>query len=212
MKNKELFWQTASTIPLLKESLDQNRISITSTDTIYGFLANTSPQGARALQELKELVVPRPYLILIKQENLDHFVDTAQLTSNMLNVIKNCWPGPLTIVFTAKPSVPAHLKSPSETIALRCPDHVGLQALLTHFNGLFSTSANKAMEPAPDCAVDINPKLITQTDYFVRDTKKEIVSNLASTIIDFSDITNKKLTILRPGAYAQELLEQSYEK
>ncbi len=54
------------------------------------------------------------------------------------------WPGALTLVLRALPSIPDSMRTPEGTIALRCPGNPFLRAVVAGVGGIvLSTSANK---------------------------------------------------------------------
>jgi len=59
------------------------------------------------------------------------------------------WPGALTLVLQASPSVPEPMRHPRGTVALRCPGSEFLRAVVSAAGGLvISTSANEPGDPA----------------------------------------------------------------
>jgi len=223
---KWLFWQKSADLVILKNILRTNRVAISSTDTIPGFLSNVSSQSSNLMREFKEIQYKRPFLILIASaEKLQNFVDIELLPERILRFLSRCWPGPVTVIFKAKPGLPSHLLSPEGTIALRAPAHEGLQEILPEFDGLFSTSANKAQEPAPQSIAQISPELLEKVACVVVDEHREkIVSDKPSSIIDFSQIDFSQegasglpyvalpFKVVREGLYSIEKLKEIYAK
>lgn len=196
---KTLLWQDPATINLLKQSLAQGHCSITSTDTILGFLAPLTEHGFSQLNILKGGRQDKPYIILIGSiDKLENFVDLTMLTDHIRNIIKHCWPAPVTFIFKAKNNLPSYLVSAQGTVALRCPQHDGLLALLSFFDGLYSTSANKSGCPPPIVVDEIDADLVAKVDYLVTDKDRDLSKSLPSTIIDVSDGVTVK--IVRQGA------------
>ena len=122
-------------------------------------------------------------------------------------MIDQCWPGPVTLIFKAKNDLPSFAKSKKNTIALRYPDHEGLLSLLKSFDGLFSTSANKTVEKAPENIDEINSDLIEKTDLLVYDEEME-KRTLPSTIIDCTN--PQRLTVIRESLFPVKKLEEYY--
>ena len=221
LQQKHLCWTEPSTIEKLKNSLKCDQISITSTDTILGFLANLSEKSFSALNNIKGERAQKPYLILISNKDklknfiaADYFDQNNILNKKIFNLIKNCWPGPLTIIFKAKKDLSSFAVSKENTIALRCPDHAPLQKLLESFDGLFSTSANKTGTPPPTFLEDIDLQTSQQISYVATDEKFEVdrqhtlKQTLPSTIIDIS--TGKEVKVVRSGAFSINELEKYY--
>jgi L-threonylcarbamoyladenylate synthase len=207
-QKKMLFWQDTKTIELLKKSLQLEHVSITTTDTIPGFLAPLSAQSFSLLNDIKGRPADKPYLVLIASlQQVEHFVDTVSLTDRVRILLEHCWPGPVTFVFKSKKGLPPFLQSTDGTIALRCPNHKGLLGLLTSFEGLFSSSANKSAQPPAQRIDDLNPDIITAVEYIVADRGKEKSLALPSTVIDVSD--SEQISVIRKGSYPVEELERA---
>ncbi|MFA5074608.1 MAG: L-threonylcarbamoyladenylate synthase [Candidatus Babeliales bacterium] len=198
------------TIEQLKKSLIKNNISITPTDTVFGLIGNTTLKSYKKLNNIKTKRDNKPYLILIDSiQKLKKFIDkTYLLNPKIINLINNCWPGSVTIVFKAKKNLPKFLTSPQKTIAIRCPDHEELQKLLSNFNGLFSTSANISNQPVPSIIENIDPEILKKIDYLVVDRKHSFTQTLPSTIIDLSN--DKEVKVIRKGAFPINKLEEYY--
>ncbi len=214
MMSKIMYWSNQDTQKLLKESLLNNMVSIISTDTILGLVAPITEEGFSHLNETKGGRDNKPYLLLISSpQKLEFFIHLEKLTETMRNVINNCWPGPVTIIFQAQAMLPFYLKSPSGTIALRCPQHKELQKLLEEFDALFSTSANKSAESVPTKYQEISPELIKKVNHIVIDNATNPGNNQPSTILDFSEAMNNHavpIRVVREGAYPLKELEKYY--
>jgi len=212
---KKLYWQNVEDIKLLCDVLKKNEVAISSTDTIYGFLGNVSKESWNKINELKEADKKRPFLILVYSlTNLTNFVDVSAIPEKTIRFISFCWPGPVTFIFNAKKDLPQFLYSKKGTVALRCPDHEGLQRVLHEFDGLFSTSANKSMETPPHMFDQISPDLLKQVSCVIVDEKESEVEK-ASTLIDLSDPDNTKdfpFEIVREGAYCKSKLQEIYHR
>lgn len=173
---KVLSWNNDSDLEVVKSELKNDNIVISSTDTIYGFLGNITKKGFEGICKLKGVKEERPFLILVSKykylEKIAKFVDKVDLESNPIicKFIESCWPGPVTFVFKGKKL--DFLSAGRGTIAIRCPEHDGLQKILSSFDGLFSTSANRSGMPAPVRAREIDPELLCLVGYLVTDFEK----------------------------------------
>ncbi|MFA6263371.1 MAG: L-threonylcarbamoyladenylate synthase [Candidatus Babeliales bacterium] len=201
---KILWWRDELTINLMKKSLEEDYVSITATDTVLGFLARPSEKTHTIIDTIKGSKPDKPYLILIgSPQKLSAFVDVEKLSEEVKCITKKCWPGPLTIIFNAKKNLPRFIQSKDGTVAIRCPRHTGLLNLLAHFEGVFSTSANKSGAPVSKTSQELSPELLMNIDYVVLD-HQDVPAQLPSTIID---VTSSKIKLVRPGAYPIEKLE-----
>ncbi len=214
MKAKIKYWTQQKDQEEIKKKLLHNAVALTTTDTVCGLLASITESGFFNLNEIKGARENKPYLVLVgAPEKLNVFVQIEKLNTAMLNVIAHCWPGPLTIIFRAHQSLPFYLKSSQGTIAIRCPRHDGLLNLLAHFDGLFSTSANKSGCPIPQHINDLAKPLIKKIAHIVVDEPGGGGGLQPSTIIDFSlamDNSIHPVRVLRNGAYAIKDIEKHY--
>jgi L-threonylcarbamoyladenylate synthase len=203
---KILWWHDSPAIDLLKQSLENDHVSITATDTVLGFLARPNEKTHAMIDAIKGSKPDKPYLILIgSPQKLSAFIDVEKLSDQIKCITKKCWPGPLTIIFNAKKTLPRYMQSKDGTVALRCPRHTGLLELLAHFDGLFSTSANKSGAQVAKTSQELSPELLKQVDYVVLD-QKNASESLPSTIID---VTSSEIKLVRAGAYPIEKLEHA---
>jgi L-threonylcarbamoyladenylate synthase len=206
LDGKLLRWNESSTIEKLKKSLTLGHVSITSTDTILGLLTSLTNKGYQALHTIKGSRSDKTYVILIASpQKLSHFIDEQSLNKNVRCLIEKCWPGPLTIVFKAKKDLPNYLVAADGTIALRCPKHDGLLTILSEFDGLFSTSANKSGQKVATTMEEMDSDIVEACDYIVVDIK-ETKAHEPSTIIDVSK--EDVIKLVRQGAYSSQQLEE----
>ncbi|MFH1253995.1 MAG: L-threonylcarbamoyladenylate synthase [bacterium] len=219
MINPIIHWQSPNTKNKIIEELQNNKVLITTTDTIPGFIANTTAQGFQALNTIKQDRQHKPYIILISDTDigdasisdaskLDYFVEPEQLTQHIKNLVKQCWPGPLTVIFKAKKELPAFLKSENNTVAIRCPNYTPLLEILKKFNGLFSTSANISNTPAPTTIKDVNQEVISQVKYLVDDNDKKNLQSHETKPSTIIDVSTNQIRIIRQGAYTAQDLEK----
>jgi tRNA threonylcarbamoyl adenosine modification protein (Sua5/YciO/YrdC/YwlC family) len=188
-KNALFLWSDEQVTQRLYEVLTSDAVAITTTDTIPGFLAPLTAKGFAALNRLKGGRQGRPYLILIASpRKLTKFIDPRNLTPVVETLIKRCWPGSLTLVCKAKKSLPAFLTSTEGTVAIRCPQHEGLLAVLPKFDGLFSTSANVSGQPAPVIMSDVDIALRESVACVVNDRGIKGAGHMPSTILDVSSL------------------------
>lgn len=198
-------WSDKTAIQSLQELLSQEKIAVTTTDTVLGLIAPLTLSGFTALNEIKGRQ-DKPYLVLISDPSkLTHFVDISSFSTQIACLVSKCWPGPLTIIFKAKSGVPDFLQSKDGTIALRVPRHEGLLSILEAFPGLFSTSANLAGKQVPEKIEDLDPAILGAVSLCVDGGASQ---GLPSTLIDCS---GNEIRIVREGAYSTEELAKLCE-
>jgi len=198
--NTRRYWQDKTIVNEIVTNLKKERIVAGSSDTIVGLIAPLTQNGFNALNRLKGRS-DKPYLLLVADtEQANQFTDA--LKQEPLNtLIKNCWAGPLTLIVPAKDSVPSFATSSSNAIAIRIPDHAGLQAIAKRMGGIFSTSANQANQPVPQTIHDLDPAIKDSVALLI-DDQEQIKSN-PSTILD---CTGNRIKIVREGAYSKDML------
>jgi L-threonylcarbamoyladenylate synthase len=203
---KPLFWDNLATMQYVAKVLQEGNVVLAEGDTVLGLLADVSEQGRTQLDHIKSRS-QKPYLILIgSPQKAFNFIEIAEdKIFQTEKLIKKCWPGPVTLIFKAKTDVPLYLKSADGTVALRVPDHAGLLQLLSHFNGLFSTSANNSGQPVPHSVDEVDQSILQAVACVVmNDAHKKTESALPSTIID---CTGDELIVVRQGAFDPNLLQ-----
>ncbi len=203
MKNKIFHWNNFDERLAIINSLRQDNINLSSTDTVLGLLGRLTQKSFDKLNKIKERN-DKPYIILVESlEKAQLFSHSFQI-ENIMRLAQIVWPGPVTLIVKANQSLPKFLKSTNNTIALRIPKHEGLLAILRQFDGLFSTSANKAGMPVPNSLNEIEPTIIAAIDHIIVDIEKEI-KNIPSTILD---CTGAQIKVIRQGAYPVEELKK----
>lgn len=194
---EKLYWDDKDAIALIGRALSANQVVAGTSDTVWGLLAPLSRAGFERLNSIKGRS-DKPYLILIgDKKNAVHFVENSQ-SFHIEKIITACWPGPLTLILKARADLPDFMKAEEGTIALRMPNHAGLLQLLARFDGLFSTSANRAGQPVPMSIDDLDPVIMQAISYLIID-REEQVTTKPSTILDCS---NDHIRVVREGAYS----------
>ncbi len=115
------------------------------TETYYGL--GIDPFNEDALNRLfavKKRSVLKPVLVLIEgRKQLDIFIDGIPTQYEIL--MENFWPGPLTLIFPAKPDISSLLAGGTGTIGVRQSPHPVAAALTMAFGGpVTATSANRS--------------------------------------------------------------------
>lgn len=189
-------WSSSENRRQVVTMLQQDQIVLCSTDTVLGLLANLSERSFVQINRIKGRE-NRPAVTLIGDtEQVGHFVDVFHIETKVQDIMAKFWPGPLTIIFKAKPSVPDYLKGPGGTISLRVPQHEGLLDVLKSFDGLFSTSANLTGQPVATKITEVDPAILSAVSGVITDTQ-ETYPAIPSTIID---VSSGEIKLIRAGA------------
>jgi L-threonylcarbamoyladenylate synthase len=165
------------------------------TDTFYALGATPfNPKAVRRIFTLKGRGTS-PILVLIRNPTeLEGLV--VDITPSAELLMKACWPGPLTIVFRASPSVPSVLGAGSGTIGIRLPAADSLKQLLEAVGGpLTGTSANRTGAPAPTTAQQVHADFGADVDLIL--DGGPTAGGLPSTVVD---TTVQPIRLIREGA------------
>ena len=175
-------------------ALQQDKVFLCSSDTVLGLFAQLSEKSKKKIDSIKKRNL-KPYIVMVPSfDAIMQFVD-QDLSAQMLTIIKQYWPGPLTVIFKAKKDLPVWLVGADQTIAIRIPDHAGLQEILHSLGALFTTSANISDQPLPVSYAQIDPLILEQVDGVCCDTLM-IYDGPASTILNFSQ---DSIVVIRSG-------------
>ena len=186
-----------------KVALQRHEVVVLPTDTVYGIAADAfSSKGVELLLSTKgrERSVPPPVLIP-KVETLSALATDLPLVANQLAAA--FWPGALTMVLKAQPSLDWDLGETRGTVALRVPDHKITLALLEDVGPLAVSSANTTGNPA---AVNAQQAL----EYFGDKVPVYLdggpsPKSEASTILDLTQVrAGEPIRVLRKGAISLE--------
>ena len=165
------------------------------TDTLYGLAAHVGIAAAvQRIFTIKQREVSSPLPVLIgEQDQLLPLVDSVPDAAKLL--MKQFWPGPLTIVFPAAETVNPVLIGFGRTIGVRFPDHPISQALcLRAKTPITSTSINlQGQQPAGNPSA-IDEKLTVQIDCLL--DGGNATQAVSSTLVD---VTVTPARVLREG-------------
>ena len=100
------------------------------TDTLYGLGCSLfDTLAVEVVGRLKRRAPQHAFISLIPEPSqADGLALSVSSVARLL--IKNCWPGPLSLIFVAAEIVPASVRGAGGTIALRCPNDPLSHALL----------------------------------------------------------------------------------
>ncbi len=164
------------------------------TETYYGL--GVDPFNLRALQRLfqvKQRVADKAVLLLLSDRSqVDRLASTIPADFNIL--MDGFWPGPLTLVFPAQPSLPALLTGDTGTVGLRLsPDPVAVQ-LVRGFGGpITATSANLSGDHPATTAAQVREIFGDEIDIILDGGKTP--GGSGSTLVGF----DQEVFCIRPG-------------
>jgi tRNA threonylcarbamoyl adenosine modification protein (Sua5/YciO/YrdC/YwlC family) len=188
-----------------KLSLGRNELVVMPTDTFYGVAADAfSASAVSALLELKgrDRATPPPVLIG-DTETMDALA--MQIPELARQLAAAFWPGALTMVLKAQPSLTWDLGETKGTVALRVPDHKIAQALLKETGPLAVSSANSHGQPAAVTAEEAFEYFGEKVPVYLN--AGAAPKGEASTILDLTPaIRGEQVRVLRLGALSLKRL------
>ena len=176
------------------------------TDTLYGLAAD--PRSDRSVERLfaakgrgREAAIP---LIAGTSEQAEEAGTFGEMERRLSAAF---WPGPLTIVVPASPSVSRLVTSDRGTVAVRVPGHLVARRLATMFGGcITATSANRSGHPAAVTADEAAAALGDAID-LVLDAGPS-PGGAPSTIVQ---VIGGRVSLVRAGAVAWDRVLESVE-
>lgn len=121
--------------------LGRGGLVVVPTETAYGVAADPfSPVGIAALAAAKGRGPVAPPVLVPDARTVDGLC--ADVTDEVRALLGVTWPGPLTVVLRAQPSLAWDLGDSRGTVAVRMPDHPAALALLRRTGPLAVTGAH----------------------------------------------------------------------
>ncbi|MDD4201033.1 MAG: L-threonylcarbamoyladenylate synthase [Eubacteriales bacterium] len=178
------------------------------TETVYGLGANALDEEAVArVYKAKGRPSDNPMIVHISRAS-DIGQLTPMLSPDIVALIENFWPGPLTLVVKKKPGVPDITTGGLDTVAVRLPEsQVALDLINAACCPIAAPSANLSGRPSPTRAGDVVQDLDGKIDAIIQGEDCRV--GIESTVVD---MTGDVPTVLRPGIITAEALEAAIGK
>ena len=179
-----------------REVIRSGGVIVYPTDTFYGIGVDPkNPAAVKRLFEIKGRKADQPILLLIKNA-ADAAEWAADITPNADRLMKRYWPGPLTLVFEARPGVLPELTAGTGTIGLRVPGTELARELLRFLDiALTGTSANVSGGPSPRTASESMTSIGHIVDLIL--DGGATAGGLPSTVVD---VRTDPPSVIRKGA------------
>ena len=101
------------------------------TETVYGLGADAmDAEAVSKIYEAKGRPSDNPMIVHISRAS-DMGQLTPALSPDIVTLVENFWPGPLTMVLKKKPGVPDRTTGGLDTVAVRMPDSKAAHSLIT---------------------------------------------------------------------------------
>ncbi len=191
-------------IVIAKQLLDSNGLVGIPTETVYGLAGNAFNEDA-VLEIFKVKQRPSFDPLIVHAAGLDQiksFVKEIPEQAELL--VKELWPGPLTVLLKKNSEIPDLVTSGLDTVAVRVPRHPLTLSLLNSLDyPLAAPSANPFGYISPTKAIHVDQQLGDSINYILDGGDCHI--GVESTIISFE---NDIPTILRLGGQPIERLKE----
>ena len=178
-------------------------IVVFPTETVYGIGTNGLDKNAVAkLFEVKQRPLNKPISLLVNNIDMINKI-SKDITELEYALIKEFFPGPLTIILKKKEIVPNIVTSNSDTVGVRMPSNE-IALKLIEFSGvpLATPSANISGKPSGTNLDDITKDFNEKVDLFINGGPSQI--GLSSTIVK---VINGIPHILRQGSITEEQIK-----
>ncbi|MFF5626189.1 L-threonylcarbamoyladenylate synthase [Microbacterium sp. NPDC012755] len=196
-----------------RQAISRGELIVIPTDTVYGVAADAfSPTAVQRLLDAKGRGRNQPPPVLIGSRNtLTALVESVPEPVERL--VEAFWPGGLTIVLPAQPSLVWDLGETRGTVAVRMPEGRVVLELLAETGPLAVSSANLTGKDAAVSALDAERMLGDSVTVYLADGMSR--DGIASTIIDATSLVTRGaepatggVRILRDGAISRAQLEE----
>lgn len=198
IKEKEM---DTNTIFEVSSALNEGKIVVFKTDTVYGIGTNAfNKEACKRIYEIKGRPMNKPLCVLISDISmLREIVDF--ISSAEQKLIDAFWPGPLTIKFKKKENVlPDVVSAGDEYVRVRLlKDGLAYNLVKTAGVPIVAPSANLAGSPTGTEIENIISELGGKVDYIL--DSGNINNDTTSTIVEISD---EKVIIIREGKIKKE--------
>ena len=164
------------------------------TDTVYGVGADAfSATAVQALLDAKGRDRQMPPPVLISGTPVLQAL-TVELSEDVEALTTAFWPGALTVIVWAQPSLTWDLGETGGTVAVRVPDHPLARDLLRATGPMAVSSANLSGQPPAATAAQARDMLLDSVEVYLEEG--ELAGGLPSTIVD---ATTDTPTLVRAG-------------
>ncbi|MFQ3651573.1 MAG: L-threonylcarbamoyladenylate synthase [Gemmataceae bacterium] len=140
---------TPGQLDLAAQLLRGGQLVAFPTETVYGLGADAlNPHAVAAIYQAKGRPAHNPLIVHVADQACAQSL--AQWNEAAQRLAQQFWPGPLTLVLPARPTVPAIVRAGGPSVALRMPAHpVALELLRLTGRPLAAPSANRSGRLSP---------------------------------------------------------------
>ena len=192
----------------IARTIRQGGIAVFPTETVYGIGTNGLKENSvKRLYEVKQRPLNKPISLLVNGINMINEI-AQEITDLEKALIKEFFPGPLTIILKKKDTVPNIVTANSNMVGVRMPSNEIALKLIEYTGVPIATpSANMSGKPSGTNMEDIMKDFEGKVDYFIDDGPSKI--GISSTIVQVIDGVPH---ILRQGKITEEQIMNIYKK
>lgn len=196
-----------------RQAIGRGDLIVIPTDTVYGLAADAfSPTAVQRLLDAKGRGRNQPPPVLIgSKETLTALAESVP--EPVQRLVDAFWPGGLTIVLPAQPSLVWDLGETQGTVAVRMPEGRVVLELLAETGPLAVSSANLTGRDAAISALDAEKMLGDSVAVYLADGMSK--NGIASTIVDATSLVRRGaddgegvVRVLRHGVVTREQLHE----
>ncbi len=197
--------------PLLEDAaavIRSGGLVVFPTETVYGLGADAlSSQAAKKIYAAKGRPSDNPLIIHISSP--DEAEAYTYTSDTYYKIAKLFMPGPITVVMTAKDTVPPETRGGLPTVAVRCPENpIANKLIALSGRPIAAPSANLSGSPSPTNVKHVIDDMMGRVDMIIDGGSSDF--GLESTIVKIEN--DGSLVLLRPGKITREdLLAASFD-
>lgn len=197
---------TLNQLDVAKKCLEEGGIIAFPTDTVYGLACRSDRKDLQErLKHVKGRPEEKPFPIVVG--SIEQCLQIAIVDERAMNIMRTCWPGPLTLILNRQGDIDDWIANGQKTIAVRMFDEEGITQMIQELNvPLFLTSANLSDEPVCQNGDEVLERLGERIDMVVDGCHR---TGLASTILD---CTQTELKVLREGPLSLEEIKEKLKE
>lgn len=196
-----------SQIVKIKRILNLGGVMAFPTDTFYGLGATAfNKKAVSRIFKIKQRPKDKPLLTLVASAYQANSM-ALEITPTAEILIEKLWPGPLTILFSARPHLPSQLTANTGKIGVRQPGNEMVRKLLSGIGfPITATSANISGTENVTTAGEVEETLGSQVDLIVDGGPAP--GGKESTVLD---VTLSPPLLVREGAVTREEIDAILE-
>ena len=185
------------------EILKEGGLVAFPTETVYGLGANAlDKEAVLSIFAAKGRPADNPLIVHI--HDLSQLDPLCVVPERAYPLIREFWPGPLTILCEKKPAIPDEVTAGLPTVAVRMPSHPVARRMLQVCDlPVAAPSANSSGRPSPTTAAHVLEDMDGKIPLIIDGGMCDV--GLESTVLD---LCHGDPVILRPGGVTKEMISE----